>query len=81
MSETKTPETKSFVEQLDDSVQKIKCNPKIMLEYITLQLPEEEISQMWADGSMIRIIANGTHRTKEEVSKILADDMPKNLEV
>ena len=81
MSDTDNPTKKSFVEELDEAVQTVKRNPKFMLEYIQLQLPEEEISQMWADGSMIRIIASGTHRTEEEVAKILADDAPNNSEV
>lgn len=81
MDETKTPTTKSFVERLDDAVQQVKRNPKFMLEYMQLQLPEEEISQMWADGSMIRILAKGTHLTEDEVRKILADEIPDNSEV
>ena len=86
MDETKNPTTKSFVEELDEAVQKVKRNPKFMLEYVLMQLaidkvPEEEISQMWANGSMIRLIAKGTHLPEDEVAKILADDMPNDSEV
>ena len=81
MDETKTPTTKSFVERLDDAVQQVKRNPKFMLEYLKLQMSEDEFSRRLADGSLLRIIVKGTGATEAEVSKILADDAPTDSEV
>lgn len=84
----------TFVEKLNAAVDKVKCNLETRVEYVNWQMAmddaredarEEERSELikkfFALGTPIKIIAKATGLTEQEVSKILADDTPKNLEV
>ncbi|MBR1647440.1 MAG: hypothetical protein IJ685_11790 [Selenomonadaceae bacterium] len=46
-----------------------------------MEIRNKLIKNFFANGTPIKIISKATHLTEEEVSKILADNIPKNLEV
>ena len=50
-------------------------------EKARFEIQNELIKNLLAVGTPIKFILQATGLTEEEISKILADDMPKNLEV